>query len=98
MTLYAEFTAYVQQHGRRTTAYPSPGGIKEIYDLHGLQIVLDTAPEVPEDLVVAILQGDEILYLSPAGCRGAALLAGERATRPSPDFLQELLKTWKNEV
>ena len=98
MTLYAEFAAYVQQHGRRTIVYPSPGGIKEVYDLHGLQVALDTAPKGPEDLVVAALRGDEILYLSPAGCRGAALLTGEQVPGPSPDFLQELLKTWKNEV
>ena len=98
MTPYAEFTAYVRQHGRRTATYPSPGGIKEIHDLHGLQVVLDTAPEQPEDLVVAVLRGEEILYLSPAGCRGAALLIGGRAIRPSPDFLQELLNTWKNEA
>lgn len=98
MTPYAEFAAYVQQHDRRTIVYPSPGGVKEIYDLHGIQVVLDTAPEVPEDLVVAVLRGDEILYLSPAGCRGAAMLIGGRAIRPSPDFLQELLNTWKNEA
>ena len=98
MTLYAEFTAYVQQHGRRTTTYPSPGGVKEIYDLHGLQVVLDTAPVQPEDLVVAVIRGGEILYLSPAGCRGAALLTGDRATWPSPDVLHELLTTWKNGV
>lgn len=96
MTLYAEFAAYVQQHGRRTIVYPSPGGIKEVYDLHGIQVVLDTAPEGPEGLVVAALRGDEILYLSPAGCRGAALLTGERAGGPSPDFLQELLDAWRS--
>jgi len=98
MTPYAEFTAYVRHHGRLTATYPSPGGVKEIYDLHGLQVVLDTAPEQPEDLVVAVLRGEEILYLSPAGCRGAALLTGEQVPGPSPDFLQELLNLWKNEV
>ncbi|MFA5407516.1 MAG: hypothetical protein WC343_01965 [Bacilli bacterium] len=98
MIPYAEFTAYVQQHGRRTHAYPSPGGVKEIYDLRGLQVVLDTAPVQPEDLVVAVIRGGEILYLSPAGCRGAALLTGDRATWPSPDVLRELLNLWKNEV
>jgi len=98
MTPYAEFTAYVRQHGHLTTTYPSPGGLKEIYDIRGLQVVLDTAPVRPEDLVVAVLRGDEILYLSPAGCRGAALLTGERVPGPSPDSLQELLNTWKNEA
>ena len=95
MTPYAEFTTYVKQHGRRAITYPSPGGIKEVYDLHGLQVVLDTAPKGPEDLVVAVLRGDEILYLSPAGCRGAALLTGERAPGPSPALLQELLDAWR---
>ena len=72
MDIYSKLVEKVREVGREVRRFESLAGTKVVYEVKGYEIVVDTLPFRPSDLIVHVSKGGKPIYLSPSSLRGMA--------------------------